>query len=44
MQSSDLIIAINTDPDAPIMKLADIAIVGDLYEVVPAIIKELRAT
>lgn len=44
MQSSDLIVAINTDPDAPIMKLADIAIVGDLYEVVPAIIKELRAT
>ena len=41
MQSSDVIIAINKDPDAPIMKLADIAVVGDLFEVLPEITKRL---
>jgi len=41
MQSSDFIIAINKDPDAPIMKLADVAIVGDLFEVLPEITKRL---
>ncbi len=41
MQSSDFIIAINKDPDAPIMHLADVAIVGDLFEVIPEITKLL---
>lgn len=42
MQSSDFIIAVNKDAEAPIMKLADVAIVGDLFEVIPEIIKLLK--
>lgn len=43
MQSSDYIVAINRDPDAPIFKIASFGIVGDLFEVVPAVIDEIRA-
>lgn len=41
MSSSDRIIAINKDPEAPIFSVATWGIVGDVYEVVPAMIREL---
>ena len=37
MQTSDIIIAINKDPECPMMKLADFAIEGDLKKVIPEI-------
>jgi len=43
MKESGYIIAINTDPEAPIMKVADLAIVGDLFKVIPEMIKEINA-
>lgn len=42
MQDSDIIIAINRDKDAPIFEIANYGIVGDLFQVVPAITKRIR--
>jgi electron transfer flavoprotein alpha subunit len=42
MGSSDIIIAINKDPHAPMMKIATFAIEGDVYDIIPWIIKEVK--
>ena len=42
MRGSTVVVAINTDPNAPIMQEADYRVIGDLYEVVPALDRVLR--
>ncbi|WP_255168988.1 electron transfer flavoprotein subunit alpha/FixB family protein [Natrononativus amylolyticus] len=42
MKGSDTIVAINTDPNAPIMDIADYAIHDDLFDVVPALIEQFQ--
>jgi electron transfer flavoprotein alpha subunit len=42
MKGAKYIIAINTDPDAPIFKFADLGVVGDVLKVVPALTAEIK--
>jgi len=42
MSQSGTIVAINTDPKAPLMQMADIAVEGDVFQIVPALVAELK--
>lgn len=42
IQGAKKIFAINTDPEAPLVKIADVALIGDLFEIIPQLIAELE--
>ncbi|KKC33220.1 electron transfer flavoprotein subunit alpha/FixB family protein [Devosia psychrophila] len=42
IQGAKKIVAINSDPEAPLVKLADVALIGDLFEIIPQLIAELE--
>lgn len=43
MQTSDMIIAINKDPGAPIFKVANYGVVGDIFDIIPKLINRIKS-
>jgi len=43
IQTADFIVAVNRDPDAPIFRVADLSICGDLFDVIPRMIEAVRS-
>jgi electron transfer flavoprotein alpha subunit len=43
MQSSENILAINKDPNAPIFEFADLGVVGDLHKILPKLTEAIKA-
>ena len=42
MNNSEQVVAINSDPDASIFKVANYALVGDIYEIIPQLIEQIK--
>jgi electron transfer flavoprotein alpha subunit len=42
MQTSEHIVAVNSDPDAQIFRVAELGVVGDMHEILPVLTRKLR--